>query len=248
MRSSFSSFKEASNNALNKARLTVGLNQDGENNDGGDVEMSSPSNDGEIPSSRTSSFRGFLGRLGGDDESSMDNSEQSSTFVDGAAELLCPALTLQQRLIGFASCFTIAYLITFMSFKFFVKLIEGNPVPFALNYSLGNLLAISASGFLCGPQRQIRNMFDDKRKLVATAYLTCLGSTLVVTFIPLPWALKLLTLCLLLITQCGASIWYSLSYIPLGRKTALRLIKKYLGIETSRGEGFMGLSGSGELG
>ena len=38
----------------------------------------------------------------------MDNSEQSSNFVADAADLLCPELTFQQRLIGFASCFSIA--------------------------------------------------------------------------------------------------------------------------------------------
>ena len=140
-------------------------------------------------------------------------------------------------------------MITFMSFKYFIRLIEGYPIPFAVNYTLGNVLAMSASGFLCGPKRQLRNMFDDKRKLVATVYISCLASTLVVTFIPLPSALKLLALIILLITQCGANIWYSLSYIPLGRKTALRLIKKFLGLENSSGggEGFMGLGSSGEM-
>ena len=139
-------------------------------------------------------------------------------------------------------------LITFMSFKFFVHLIEGNPVPFAVNYTLGNILAISASGFLCGPKRQIKNMFDERRKMVSTVYLSCLASTLVVTFIPLPWALKLATLVALLLTQCGANIWYSLSYVPYGRKTALKLGKKFLGLNTnSNSEGFMGLGGSGEI-
>lgn len=136
-----------------------------------------------------------------------------------------------------------------MSFKFFVHLIEGNPVPFAVNYTVGNILATSASGFLCGPKRQFRNMFDDKRKMVTTVYLSCLATTLVVTFLPLLWALKLALLIALLITQCGANIWYSLSYVPYGRKTALRFVKKFLGINNSNnnGEGIMGLGGSGTL-
>ena len=139
-------------------------------------------------------------------------------------------------------------LITFMSFKFFVKLIEGNPVPFAVNYTVGNTLALSASTFLCGPKRQFKNMFDERRKLVSTVYLSCLACTLVVVFIPLPWALKLATLLCLLITQFGANIWYSLSYIPYGRKTALKFVKKFFGISNnSGGDGFMGLGGSGEL-
>ena len=109
MRSSLDGFKQASSNALSKAQLMVG--------GGGAVEMSSsPTNnsdgggvDGEIPTTRTSSFRGlFGGRSGEADEASQDNSEQSSNFVADAADMLCPELTFQQRLIGFAVCFGIA--------------------------------------------------------------------------------------------------------------------------------------------
>ena len=135
-----------------------------------------------------------------------------------------------QRLIGFASCFTVAYLITFMSFKFFVELIEGYPVPFALNYSFGNLLALFSSWFLCGPKRQFRNMMDEKRRLTSTTYLGCLAATLIIVFIPLPWAPKLAILVVLIITQCCASFWYSLSYVPYGRRTVLNVIKRTLGL------------------
>lgn len=139
-------------------------------------------------------------------------------------------------------------LITFMSFKFFVQLIEGNPVPFAVNYTVGNTLALCSSTFLCGPKRQFKNMFDKRRKMVSIVYLSCLSSTLLVVFIPLPWALKLAILVGLLITQCGANVWYSLSYIPYGRKTALKILKKFVGLDNNNsGEGFMGLGGSGEL-
>ena len=133
-----------------------------------------------------------------------------------------------------------------MSFKFFVQLIEGYPIPFAVNYTVGNILAMSASGFLCGPKKQFRNMFDDTRKTVSIVYLSCLGSTLAIVFIPLYWAAKLSILLVLLITQCGANIWYSLSYIPYGRRTALRLAKRHLGLNSNGGgEGFMGLGGGG---
>lgn len=128
-------------------------------------------------------------------------------------------------------------LITFMSFKFFVQLIEGYPVPFALNYTLGNILALSASWFLCGPKRQFKNMFDEKRRLTAITYLSCLGGTLVVVFIPLPWAVRLAILVCLLVTQFAASFWYSLSYVPYGRKTVLSLIKRYLGLNEQPVEG-----------
>jgi hypothetical protein len=47
-------------------------------------------------------------------------------------------------------------LIAFMSFRFFIKLVEGHPIPFALNYSMGHILQLAASTFLCGPKRQFK--------------------------------------------------------------------------------------------
>lgn len=74
-------------------------------------------------------------------------------------------------------------------------------------------------------------MFDDKRYLTSVTYLSCLGSTLVIIFIPMPSLLKFLLILLLTMAQFCASTWYSLSYIPYGRRTALRVLKRTLSIE-----------------
>lgn len=124
-------------------------------------------------------------------------------------------------------------LITFMSFKFFVELVEGYPVPFALNYSFGNILSLMSSCFLCGPRKQFKNLFDEKRRQTSILYLSCLASTLVVVFLPLQWALQLFILVALLLTQCLSSLWYSLSYIPYGRRTVSRMVKRTLGLNDS---------------
>jgi predicted membrane channel-forming protein YqfA (hemolysin III family) len=78
-----------------------------------------------------------------------------------------------------------------------------------------------------------RSMFDEKRRITSIVYLSCLGSTMVVVFLPLPGSLKLITLLLLTITQFSASVWYSLSYVPYGRRTLLRFAKNRLGLEES---------------
>lgn len=59
---------------------------------------------------------------------------EDSNTLDELSEF-CPKLTYQQRLIGFGACFVIGYLITFLSFNYFIDLIEGRPVPFVLIYS-----------------------------------------------------------------------------------------------------------------
>lgn len=77
--------------------------------------------------SREESSENSDGGGAGADEESEDTSwtEELSNY--------CPTLTFQQRLIGFASSFGLGYLIAFMSFRFFIRLMEGNPLPFALN-------------------------------------------------------------------------------------------------------------------
>lgn len=148
--------------------------------------------------------------------------------------LLSLLLVLTTNLFFALPAITISDLITFMSFKFFIRLIEGNAVPFALNYTFGNILALGSSWFLCGPKRQFKIMFDEKRKLTAVTYLSCLVGTLVVVFIPLQWALRLAILIGLLVTQCLSSFWYSLSYVPYGRRTVIRFLKRYLGMNDSQ--------------
>ena len=46
----------------------------------------------------------MLNKNSGDVEEESQQSDRSS-FIEEAADLICPELTFQQRLIGFASCF-----------------------------------------------------------------------------------------------------------------------------------------------
>lgn len=71
-------------------------------------------------------------------EAQDESEEQEDTSWTEELSNYCPTLTFQQRLIGFASSFGLGYLIAFMSFRFFIRLIEGNPLPFALNYTFGH--------------------------------------------------------------------------------------------------------------
>lgn len=144
---------------------------------------------------------------------------------------LCPKMTFQQRLVGFAVCLSVAYMITFMSFKFFIKLIEGSPVPFVLNYTVGNILALLASMFLCGPRRQFKYMMDEKRKTTAIVYVSCLLLTIIVVFLPIEQVIKLTLLLLFIFIQICAQVWYTLSYIPLGRRTAKKAFRNIFGLD-----------------
>lgn len=160
----------------------------------------------------------------------MSVPEEEKTTLDEVADM-CPQLTYQQRIIGFGTCFTIGYLITFMSFQFFEQLIAGNPVPYVVIYTLGNIISLFSSMFLCGPKGQLKRMFDDTRKMTTTIYLSTLGLSIIVCFIPFDATAKLIILVILLFTQFFSSIWYTLSYIPYARRTVLKCFKREFGDE-----------------
>jgi len=136
-----------------------------------------------------------------------------------------------QRIIGFAVCFGTGYLITFMSFGMFVELAEGDPVPFVLIYTLGHILSLSSSGFLVGPKRQCKNMFDKTRKWTTIVFLSTMIITLITCFVPMDSSAKLFTLILLLLIQLCASLWYSLSYIPFARRAVKKFLKSAVGLD-----------------
>ena len=88
--------------------------------------------------------------------------------IEDEIDKVCPSLTWTQRMIGFgitagsSSCLRatlrlakavvagIGLLVTVVSFFQFSKLIGGNPSPFAICYTIGNILSLGATMFLVG--------------------------------------------------------------------------------------------------
>jgi len=122
-------------------------------------------------------------------------------------------------------------LITFGSFSLFVKLMEGKPKPFALVYTLGNILSLLASTFLCGPRKQFKNMLHKTRRITTVVYLSTLLLSLTFCFVPMNHNARLLILVILVFVQFFALTWYCLTYIPFARNAVKRCLKDYLGLE-----------------
>lgn len=158
--------------------------------------------------------------------------EDSNNALEEISEL-CPQLTYQQRIIGFGTCFVLGYLITFLSFNYFIDLIEGRPVPFVMLYTLGNIISLFSSLFVCGPKSLLKKMFDEKRKVVTIIYLSSLFVSIVVCFIKFNRDIKLFVLLVLLVVQLCSSIWYSLSYIPFARRAVKKCFKNTIGDEAA---------------
>ena len=107
--------RQSATGALDKAKLVV-LNRGTS-----DVEAAAGT-DSSVPTEAEM-------RQAAEDENSASWSEELSHY--------CPQLTFQQRLIGFFTSFGLGYLIAFFSFRFFIKLVEGHPMPFCINYTVG---------------------------------------------------------------------------------------------------------------
>lgn len=84
---------------------------------------------------------------------------------------------------------------------------------------------------LCCTAYICRYMFDDKRKMTSIVYLSSLGTSITVCFIPMSAGAKIGILVLLLLVQMCASLWYTLSYIPYGRATAQRMLRSVMAMD-----------------
>lgn len=114
-------------------------------------------------------------------------------------------LTLQQRWMGFASCFGIGMLISFLSTLQLLK-----PLTFALLYSLGNFVSFLSTGFLIGPKRQCKSACESSRAFATFLFLGSIVATIVAAVY-----VKSVVLCIfLIIVQFCSLVWYTASYIP----------------------------------
>eukprot|EP00658_Telonema_sp_P-2_P064647 TRINITY_DN5377_c0_g1_i2.p2 TRINITY_DN5377_c0_g1~~TRINITY_DN5377_c0_g1_i2.p2 ORF type:complete len:160 (+),score=37.95 TRINITY_DN5377_c0_g1_i2:215-694(+) len=75
--------------------------------------------------------------------------EQATNGASEEMDEMC-SLSWKQRLMCFAICGAIGFVLSFGSFLRFMKALGGNPVPFAKVYSLGNIISLCATGFLVG--------------------------------------------------------------------------------------------------
>lgn len=134
----------------------------------------------------------------------------------------CPKMSLKNRVIGFFITFCIGMVLMCISFGAMFQLATGNATPFAVFYTLGNVTSLCSSLFLYGPERQWKNMKHPTRWITSLVYMCTLVATIfVVIFISKSWIL----LIILVAIQTCALIWYSLSYIPNGRKYCLSCLK-----------------------
>mmetsp|Transcript_61633 Transcript_61633/g.74146 ORF Transcript_61633/g.74146 Transcript_61633/m.74146 type:complete len:195 (-) Transcript_61633:334-918(-) len=159
-------------------------------------------------------------------ESSTSDSAASSSLEEEVCALF-PSLSFKERVVGCAACMTTGYLLSFGGFSRFGKLMLGDPIPFVMITTFGNILSLSGSLFLMGPTAQLKKMFHKKRKVATILYLSSMLVTIVVALTLHQYKWAGLVLVLLVLVQYVAIAWYCLSYIPFARKGIKRLFNKF---------------------
>ncbi|KAL4140248.1 hypothetical protein PRNP1_014533 [Phytophthora ramorum] len=146
------------------------------------------------------------------DSSDSDSDEEDGLLDDIGDEL--DELTLNQRALGAVGCYVLSGLFAFAAT---VILFTGvHHVRFyALFYSLSNIATFCSLIFIMGQNRLQKRMLSRKRSLTGRAWMGSLALTVIVAFF---WPSHWFIVILLLLVQFGSMIWYSVSYIPFGRK------------------------------
>ncbi len=186
-----------------------------------DVDMESL-----LPGQRRQEQGGYQG------EQLLSEGDTQTGGDDGQQEPLCsmcPSLTWQERLGGCLGCMVLGYVLSFGSFFRFKDLMMGDPAPFVVYATVGNIISLSGSFFLSGPTSQFQKMFHESRRVATILYLGSLAVTLIVALIPFGSGIrgiKAMMLVILLLCQYVAVAWYCMSYIPFARTMATRLLNR----------------------
>mmetsp|Transcript_29565 Transcript_29565/g.51915 ORF Transcript_29565/g.51915 Transcript_29565/m.51915 type:complete len:208 (-) Transcript_29565:203-826(-) len=160
-------------------------------------------------SSSHSESDAFLPKIKNSIASSLGYDVQPKSEFQETLEGCCPALTWQQRLWGFGICMAFGMMLSYMSGFYIAR-----PGKFAVLYTMGNLFALGSTTFLMGPLAQIKRMFHPDRAGASVMYLGIMLLTVVVA----KKTGKVAFVIPLIFLQWIALIWYSLSYIPFGRR------------------------------
>ena len=154
--------------------------------------------------------------------------QREKTWAEECEDVVCeqcPKLTWQQRIGGCLCCLFLGFFISIGSTFRLIGLLQGNPTPFAVMYTTGNVISICSTCFLYGPWTQAKKMFEPTRAVATTIYIVMLGVTLFVAYTTADIPLRGFILVICIVCQFLALMWYTLSYIPFARELVYNCLK-----------------------
>lgn len=103
----------------------------------------------------------------------------------------------------------------------FAGLTDANIRLFAVLYVVGNVISLVSTGFLLTPKAQCKKMWLPTRRFSTAFYL----SMIIIVFAVALSKQNIFLILFLLFVQILAGMWYTLSYIPFGRKIVLTFLR-----------------------
>mmetsp|Transcript_13331 Transcript_13331/g.13398 ORF Transcript_13331/g.13398 Transcript_13331/m.13398 type:complete len:179 (+) Transcript_13331:257-793(+) len=131
---------------------------------------------------------------------------------------VCPTMSYQTRVMLFIIFSLIGFFLNMGSLLRIVELLDGNPMPFAVMYTLGNIVSILSTCFLFGPYSQLKEMAEPHRIATTAVFFTTMGVTLFLVFYPGKVPARFTFLVIAIVIQTASLVWWNLSYIPYARK------------------------------
>ena len=126
------------------------------------------------------------------------------------------------RIIGYIACSGIGYVISLIgSLVLFGGFTQTNVTLFAILYVIGNVVSLCGTLFLIGPRKQCIKMWDSSRRWSTAFYL----SMIIIVFAVGVSKQNIIIILFMLAIQIVAGAWYSLSYVPFGRKFVLTILR-----------------------
>ncbi|VDL99597.1 unnamed protein product [Schistocephalus solidus] len=104
--------------------------------------------------------------------------EEDEQGIISEVENGCVSLSWSTRLKGFACCFGLGVLLSFLG-NLFLWIPHTGLKLFALFYTLGNLFSLTSSFFLMGPVQQCKRMFAETRIIAAVLVILFMVLTIV---------------------------------------------------------------------
>jgi hypothetical protein len=141
---------------------------------------------------------------------------------------LCPKLTIQQRLGGYAGCVVLGFILNIGSWARLIDLTQGNPGPFVVLFTIGNLISLFGSFILNGPYAQGKKMVGPQMRCATCAYLTAMAMTFFVAFykgISDKNGERLGLIILLIFVQYICMIWFIICSVWFLKKMVLTCLK-----------------------
>jgi hypothetical protein len=137
----------------------------------------------------------------------------------------CPECTFQQRVYGCLFTLALGFLISIGSTFRLIALLKGDPTPFAVMYTVGNVVSLCATCFMFGPWSQAKKMFAPTRFFATVVYFGFMFTTLFLAYYPYYVPLRGVLIVVSVVLQMVALFWYTISYIPFARDMVLSCLR-----------------------